>query len=109
MNIEKLVKLNHSVNCYNHGNKRLRLGDKQGAIEYYSSAISQNPDFVEAYLNRGTAKAELGDMSGAIKDYDHTLKLNPHLASAYSNRSRAKLALGDKQGASQDYYRVSRP
>jgi hypothetical protein len=26
MNIEKLVKSNHSVSCYNHGNKRLRLG-----------------------------------------------------------------------------------
>ena len=109
MNIKKLVKSNDSVKCYNHGNKRLRLGDKPGAIKYYSFAIIQNPDFVEAYLNRGTAKAELGDMSGAIEDYNHTLELDPHLALAYSNRSRAKLALGDQQGASQDYYRVSRP
>lgn len=82
MTIEKLVKFNYSVNCYSHGNKRLRLGDKSGAIKYYSSAISQNPDFVEAYLNRGTAKAESGSMLVAIENYSYTLGLEPHLASA---------------------------
>ncbi|MDD1417914.1 tetratricopeptide repeat protein [Dolichospermum sp. ST_sed1] len=53
----------------------INLGDKAGAIKYYTQAITINPQDAEAYNNRGTAKYELGDKAGAIKDLETAKQL----------------------------------
>jgi tetratricopeptide (TPR) repeat protein len=51
----------------------INLGDKVGAIKYYTQAITINPQDAEAYYNRGNAKSALGDLAGAIADYTQAI------------------------------------
>ncbi len=39
-----------------------------GAIVYYNQAITQDPTFAEAYLNRAVARSHMADYAGAIGD-----------------------------------------
>ena len=80
----------------------INLGDKAGAIKYYTQAITINPQDAEAYYNRGLAKSESGDKAGAIADFTQAITINPQLAEAYSNRGIAKYESGDKAGAIKD-------
>ena len=80
----------------------INLGDKAGAIKYYTQAITINPQDAEAYNNRGIAKYESGDKAGAIKYYTQAITINPQDAEAYNNRGTAKYELGDKAGAIKD-------
>ena len=43
--------------------------DYANAISHYSTAISLDPTFTQAYLNRATARYDLNDFKGAIDDY----------------------------------------
>jgi tetratricopeptide (TPR) repeat protein len=51
------------------------LGDKQGAIDDYTKAISIEPKFTNAYNNRGQAKYSLGNKQGAIADFKKLAEL----------------------------------
>ena len=53
----------------------INLGDKAGAIKYYTQAITINPQLAIAYYNRGVAKSESGDKAGAIKDLETAKQL----------------------------------
>ena len=81
------------------------LGDYEGAIEDYTTAIELNPN-VGAYYNRGNAKRHLGDDKGAIADYDTVITLNPEDVSAYYNRGNIKRKIRDYVGAIADYNSV---
>jgi tetratricopeptide (TPR) repeat protein len=52
------------------------MGDKQGAIDDYSQAITLDPDYLYAYNNRGVVREEIGDYRGATEDYNKASKLN---------------------------------
>lgn len=56
------------------------------AIEEFTQAISLNPLFVEAYVNRGFTYALLKKHDFAIQDYDIALSIDPNLSEAYHNR-----------------------
>ena len=73
-------------------------GDKNGAIEDYSKAISINPNYVAAYYNRAIVKSSMGDKKGAIEDYSKAIELDPQKSGAYYGRGNAKSFLGDKKG-----------
>jgi len=78
-------------------------GNKKGAIDDYTQAITLKPDYAEAYSNRGIVRADLGDRQAAIQDYNQVIKLKPDYADADNNRGSVRADLGDKQAAIQDY------
>jgi Flp pilus assembly protein TadD len=90
------------------GVDKAELGDKQGAIADFSSAIRFKPNDADAYYNRGLAKYELGEKQGAINDYNEAIRLKPDDADAYYGRGVVKSALGEKQGAITDYNKAIR-
>ncbi|PMB48039.1 hypothetical protein CEN41_02445 [Fischerella thermalis CCMEE 5330] len=83
------------------------MGDKQGAIADYTSAIKINPNYAKAYNNRGNARRLLGDKQGAIADFNTALKINPNLAQAYGQRGIVRALTGDKQGGIADLQKAA--
>ncbi|MBC8488630.1 MAG: tetratricopeptide repeat protein [Bacteroidetes bacterium] len=58
-----------SIEYYDKGVDKGKLGDIRGAVMYYNKAIELDPEFKEAYFNRGVCKYELGDIDGACLDF----------------------------------------
>jgi tetratricopeptide (TPR) repeat protein len=89
--------------------KRLKTGDKflaeqnyEGAVEYYTKAISLDVKFIDAYVHRGAAYRELGDLDGAINDYNRALSIKPN-HDAFYNRGVVYADKGDTDKAIADY------
>lgn len=91
---------------YKQGVIKYDAGDKKGAVEDYSRAISIKPNYIDAYYNRGIAKSELGDKKGAIQDYDQAISINPNYHEFYNNAAFDKYDLSDIDGAIE-YWRKS--
>jgi tetratricopeptide (TPR) repeat protein len=58
---------------YNRGIVKGRLNDFSGALADYSTALTLNPEYANAYGNRGLMKKELQDLQGALADYNKAL------------------------------------
>ena len=59
----------------NRGAARGDLGDFEGAIEDFNTAIRLKPEDVSAYDNRGNAKIALGEQEAAEADFVKARKL----------------------------------
>jgi tetratricopeptide (TPR) repeat protein len=57
--------------------RRRNLGDRQGALEDYTQAISLNPNNALYYLWRSQLYHETGDQSKAMADYNTAIRLAP--------------------------------
>ena len=77
--------------------------DFKEKLKYYDKALTANPDYADAYINRGLVKNEMGDYDGSIKDYDKAIELDPRCSLAYNNRGYTKHKKGDLEGALADY------
>lgn len=67
------------------------------------TAIGQNPQDLDAYLQRGRLNAKLNRSLMAIADYTEVIRLDPNQAVAYYDRGMVKLNLKDYRGAYLDY------
>jgi tetratricopeptide (TPR) repeat protein len=79
------------------GQSKMKLKDVSGALNDFNKAISINPKFEQAIMNRALCQMALGNWSLAIPDCDRAIKLNPNQAVAYFVRGCAKSNTG-KQG-----------
>lgn len=77
--------------------------DLNTKLDLYSRAISENPAFMDAYINRGLVKNELQDFEGSIEDYNKAIEIDPKCALAYNNRGYTKYKKQDIEGALEDY------
>ena len=77
-------------------------------IASLDAALQQNPQDVDAYLQRGILHARLQQNLPAIVDYTQVIRLDPNHALAYNNRAAAKLNMRDYRGAVLDYNEVLR-
>tara|TARA_Y100001954_G_C15224181_1_gene320288 strand:- start:142 stop:498 length:357 start_codon:yes stop_codon:yes gene_type:complete len=82
---------------------RKELGDKQGAIDDYSQAITIDPQNTEYYVHRAALKDELGDKQGAIDDYSQAIAIDPQNSVAYYNRGVVLEDAGDLVNAYRDW------
>ncbi|MFP5271400.1 DnaJ domain-containing protein [Coleofasciculus sp.] len=75
----------------------------QGAVEDCNQAISLNPRFVEAYVERGAGCYKLGNARETLQDCNQALRINPQFAPAYYYQGRARYRLGYTQAAIDAY------
>ncbi len=75
------------------------------AVDYWSRAISNKQNPVQAYNNRGLAYHELKQFDKAIQDYSQAIKLDPGHVAAYNNRGNSYYELNEYQLALADFDR----
>ncbi|AFY94574.1 hypothetical protein Cha6605_3588 [Chamaesiphon minutus PCC 6605] len=80
----------------------------QPTIASLDAALKQNPQDIDAHLQRGILHAKLQQNIPAILDYTEVIRLDPSHALAYTNRAAAKLNMRDYRGAYLDYTQVIR-
>ena len=70
---------------FNQGNSMLVAGKFEKAVHLYNSAISQNPDYAEAYIGLGMAYKESGKYEESYEATMQALKIKPGYYQAYYN------------------------
>ncbi len=83
--------------------KELCASNYTKAIEYYTKAISIDPNDAEAYINRGVAYTNLRKYEEAISDYTKAISIDPNDANAYCNRGNVFYLKGDCFNAKKDW------
>ena len=63
--------------AFNLGNAYFVKGDHALARQYYTQAITEDPSYASAYLNRANALVKSGELADAVKDYERYLALDP--------------------------------
>ncbi len=92
--------------CNKIGNLLLVQDHIEEAIRAQNDAITRQPHFAMAYLDRGFAKWVRRDVEGSIADYSRAIEIAPWLAVAYINRSVAFTLKGDHRKALEDATRA---
>ncbi|MBD2439689.1 tetratricopeptide repeat protein [Nostoc sp. FACHB-110] len=80
---------------YQQGNDAYRVRDYKQAVESFSKAIQEEPQFAKAFIRRGNARYNLKDYEGALADYTKALQINPHEVKAFVNRGNARYMLAE--------------
>ncbi len=78
----------------------------QEAIAYYTDAIEQKPDMLEAYLNSGIVYNDMDKVDKALKNYNIAIQMDPSYIDAYYNRGLAYLEKEDLDQAVADLSKV---
>ena len=67
--------LKNSYYYLDRGIEKLILGDTLGAIDDYTIAIENNPEFKAAYANRGSSRVKMLSLKGACFDWRKAVDL----------------------------------
>ncbi len=111
-NVDNLNPKSAYENNYNWGVLKYQMGDWPSAINYFNSALEDNPDSQDflIYSFRGNARSKMHQYSDAISDFDRALDIQPKDVMEYSNwvknyfnRGVAKYYLKDMNGACKDW------
>jgi tetratricopeptide (TPR) repeat protein len=70
---------------YLQGDDQFKKGNFQSAIAYFTTAITLNSNYKQAYMDRGLARRKIEDHEGAIKDFEVVVKLDPESHYALNN------------------------
>lgn len=76
------------------GAARGKIGDIEGSIFCYMSAIRLNSEFFEAHNNLGAARKSQGRLNEAIDSYRRALAIKPDFSAAHYNMGTALIAQG---------------
>ncbi|HYG02625.1 MAG TPA: tetratricopeptide repeat protein, partial [Chryseosolibacter sp.] len=71
-------------------------------IDDFSSAITINENYIEAYFNRGKAKQFLEAYEDAINDCSKIIEINPKNVDAYYLRGVLRINFGDTKNGCLD-------
>ena len=73
-----------------------------GAVSDYNVALTLNPRFDQALIERGRVRLIQGSPQQAISDFNEALLINPRNAQALAQRGLARRATGDQSGSCND-------
>lgn len=112
----KMVKNSGLPMTYNNrAIERTQAGDAKGALADYDQAVSIDPTYTDAYINRANLKVSaFNDYEAAIGDYNKAIDflktgksgsylLRRDYSDVYNNRGLIKVNMNDISGALQDY------
>jgi len=81
------------------GTLLLKQGKIQKSIEFFKSAIEENPSSSEAYYYLGYAYFLLGKKEESIKNYQKAIELNPKNPDYHYALASLFISLGDSENA----------
>ncbi|HEY9070025.1 MAG TPA: tetratricopeptide repeat protein [Candidatus Ozemobacteraceae bacterium] len=87
----------------NRGLIRLSLGDVEGAVRDFQTALELAPNFAGARFNLGAAWAKSGNTETARKAYEAALAIDPGLTKARLNLANLLLQAGKAPDAIREY------
>lgn len=87
---------------YFTGNAYKERGELDRAIEEFTSAVHEMPDFAQAYHERGLAYYKLQEWEYAASDFTNALSYKRDFPAALSYRGATRLELGHLQNAVDD-------
>jgi len=92
-------------NFFNQGFEKHKIGDLQGALEWYSKALDNDSTFAMASLMRGIAQQQLKKYPDAISDFSKVIATGEasFKVVGFYNRGVVKNMTGDFAGAIPDF------
>ncbi|CAD8195646.1 unnamed protein product [Paramecium octaurelia] len=94
------------IGYINRGELCNQIGQKQQALEDYSSAIQIDPENAEFYYIRGVLNHDMGNYESALLDYDKAIELEPLDPKFYFHRGIQNNDMGNQEQALLDYNQV---
>lgn len=85
------------------GIAKYNLDDMVGADVDFSIAISKNPVYTNAFINRAITRSRLGNYDDALKDFEEAISLRPDLPSPYYSRGVTRLLNKQFKEAIEDF------
>jgi tetratricopeptide (TPR) repeat protein len=90
---------------YNEGNKMLKAGNFDGALQQYNQALNFEKDY-RIYYQKGLALKSLGKNNDAKNAFEEALKLKPGFEAGYNALGGVDFATGNYQGAITNFEKV---
>ena len=88
---------------YNLGNAYAKAGDKERALTAFERAVSEDPEYWQAWLNLGGVKAALGDLEGGRAIFARVAQKAPRQVEPWMNLAHVRVQQGDAKGAITAY------
>ncbi|KAM4548668.1 small glutamine-rich tetratricopeptide repeat-containing protein alpha isoform 1-T2 [Odontesthes bonariensis] len=86
------------------GNDQMKVENYAAAVEFYSKAITLNPQNAVYYCNRAAAYSKLGNYAGAVQDCEQAIGIDPNYSKAYGRMGLALASL-NKHTEAVSYYK----
>ena len=93
---------------YRNGLNSLWLGNYDGALASFESAVNKNPDRAEAWIQVGYCKVKQGRSAEAVGAYRRALRLRPNSVEAYNKLGDAYYFMGNFIEAAESYKQAAR-
>lgn len=97
---------NNATVYYNRGVQYSLKGDFNNALKDYTSALSLNPNYLNALFNRANTYENLQEPALALNDYNHYLQLDAKDGTVYYKRSYLFFKAGRLDDALDDLQRA---
>ena len=91
---------------YLRGERHFLAEDYENAILYYTQALAENPDHLDALIRRASALFHISNFESALQDLNYALLLDPANAEAFYNRGITYFVMDDYQNALVDLNRA---
>ena len=88
-----------SFAAFNRGYEHYEEGDYDLAIEAFSTAVQEKPDYLTAYFYRGHAHLQQENIELAFADFSQVIELDPDYAEAYVYRGAIYAQHRDRRAA----------
>jgi tetratricopeptide (TPR) repeat protein len=99
-------RLHRSVLFYNIAQVYSAIGIYDDAIQYYSVAISMDPNYSEYYNERGNLYLQLGRLEEARGNYLKAIELSPPYFEVFTNLGQCYRRMGEMEKAIESYSRA---
>lgn len=88
---------------YELGEINREQGNYDAAIDHFSRAVSQQPDFVEAHIGLGRTLIKIGKADQAVPQLKEAIRLDPQNKVSHVLLANAYKALGDRQESQAEF------